>query len=125
MRNYLLVAAGIFLPLTLGALSATAGDDENTKACIRPQNIKSTTVLDDKTILFEMRNGKIWQNEMKYACSGLKFHRRFTYEVHTGNLCSTDTITVIPTGGIAGPTCGLDKFTLYVPDEEATDPDGV
>ncbi len=44
------------------------------------------------------------------GCPGLGFEERFAYKTTIGQLCSTDIITVLRTGGINGPSCGLGEF---------------
>lgn len=93
----------------LRAPAATAiGEPIN---CIATNRIRDTKVHDDYTIDFQMVDGALYRNSMTNRCAGLGFAERFGYEVRTAQLCNTDTITVLPTGGgIPGPTCGLEKF---------------
>lgn len=84
--------------------------------CVPLYMINQTRVLDDKTILFEMKNGDVWRNELPFACHGLKREDRFSYKTSTGQLCSMDIITVLPTMGIPGPTCGLGEFVRGTPE---------
>lgn len=79
-------------------------------SCIQTNTIRDTRVHDDRTIDFQMTNGRIYRNTLPYGCSGLGFEERFAYETSIGRLCSTDTITVLRSGGINGPTCGLGEF---------------
>jgi hypothetical protein len=78
--------------------------------CIQTSLISNTRVHDDRTIDFQMRNGTTYRNTLPYRCSSLGFQERFGYKTTIGRLCSTDTITVLQSGGINGPTCGLGEF---------------
>ena len=79
-------------------------------SCIQTSRISNTRVHDDYTIDFEMPGDTIYRNTLPVRCSGLGFEERFGYETTIGRLCSTDTITVLRSGGINGPTCGLGQF---------------
>ena len=59
-----LFAGGVFA----AAVPASA---DMVPACIQPHLIDHTQVVDSKTILFHMRGGKIWQNNLPVSCSGL------------------------------------------------------
>lgn len=82
--------------------------------CISVAFIDHTRVLDDSTILFYMRGGKILKNALVDKCVGLRIATRgFTYSAGTidqvcGNL---QTIRVNDTGQI----CMLGPFTPYTP----------
>ena len=81
----------------------------NVQHCIRANAIRRSNVLDDYTILFEMRGGKTFKNELPYRCFGLGFDRAFSYSRSTSLLCNVDIITVLSRSGI-NPSCGLGDF---------------
>lgn len=87
--------------------AVAVGDPVN---CVETNLIANTRVHDDRTIDFEMRGDRIYRNTLPYRCSGLGFQERFAYKTTIGRLCSTDTITVLQSGGVNGPTCGLGEF---------------
>jgi hypothetical protein len=79
--------------------------------CVHVADISQTKVYDDRTIDFIMKNRTRYRNTLADRCPDLGSEKRFTYKITTGNLCSVDTITVLPTGSsIPGPTCGLGPF---------------
>ena len=80
--------------------------------CIDTMRIDHTTVPDSRTILFHMRDGKIWKNTLRQSCSGLKFYG-FSYSpTPPHQLCSNmETIRVIQQGTV----CMLGAFTPYTP----------
>lgn len=119
-----LVLAASLIPLT--AMAADVKEDAVEKAlkkyektgkverCIWIRRVYSSKVLDDYTILFKMRGNKAYINKLPHRCPRLKFEDSFSYRLHSSQLCSIDTITVIDfTGAIPGPTCGLGKFVEY------------
>jgi len=86
-----------------------AGEPVN---CLHLNTIRSTHVLDDRTIDFEVGN-KIYRNTLPYSCPSLGSEERFLIETRIGQLCSVDTITVLQSFGSGlsrGATCGLGKF---------------
>jgi hypothetical protein len=94
-------------PATRAPAAVAVGDEVD---CISTNLIANTEVHDDRTIDFVMRGGTIYRNTLPVACSSLGFEERFAYRTTIGRLCSVDTITVLQSGGINGPTCGLGKF---------------
>ena len=85
--------------------------------CVNLRSIRSTKVLDDQTILFDMNGNQTLVNRLPRRCPGLRFEKRFAYKTSLSQLCSTDIITVITDHG-RGASCGLGEFTVWVPPEE-------
>ena len=112
---------------TLGVLSAfsiLAGPAQSADAtkpvnCIPLSRIESTQAIDDQTILFYMRGGDIYVNQLSNRAFGLARNRPFMYKSSTGQLCNHDIITVLEPlgfGYMQGAWAGLGKF---VPTDEA------
>jgi hypothetical protein len=81
------------------------------QSCITTSRIRQTHVRNDWVIDFEMQGGQIYRNTLPYACSGLSFEQSFAYKTSIGQLCSSDTISVLHSGGMGqGPYCGLGEF---------------
>ena len=83
------------------------------KRCVMRSNIRSTDVIDDQTIDFNMRNGDIYRNTLPSKCSGLGFEEAFSYKTSTNRLCNVDIIRVLTQVGGQLDTrgaCGLGKF---------------
>lgn len=85
--------------------------------CVQLQNIRETRVVDDKTIDFYMRDGKVLRNNLPGSCPQLGFERAFSYSTSISQLCNVDIITVIQqSAGIRrGASCGLGMFTPIAP----------
>jgi len=83
------------------------------QGCVQLQNIRETKVVDDRTIDFILRDGKVLRNNLPNSCPQLGFERAFSYRTSITQLCSVDIITVIQqSGGIrTGASCGLGQFT--------------
>jgi hypothetical protein len=78
--------------------------------CISTGGIGNTRVQDDRTIDFVMRDGTVYRNTLPTRCTPLGFEKRFANRTSSARLCSSDTITVLQSGGVGAPTCGLGKF---------------
>ncbi len=85
--------------------------------CIQLSQIRESRVVDDSTIDFYLRDGRVLRNTLTNACPQLGFERAFTYSTSLSQLCSVDIITVIIQGGgpRTGASCGLGKFVPYTP----------
>ncbi|MEE8542676.1 MAG: hypothetical protein V3S94_02360 [Gammaproteobacteria bacterium] len=118
----LLTLASLTLAMTAAAqddaadadAAATADDiDREGERCISVSRLRSTYVVDDRTVLFYMRGGDIYRNVLRYDCPRLKLESSFSYRVIANRLCNVDTITVIERFGgslSSGVSCGLGKF---------------
>jgi hypothetical protein len=80
--------------------------------CLNLRNIQRTEVQDDRTILFHMRDGKVWQNRLRQICPMLKTSP-WTQVLHGADqVCSNQQfIHVLQTGN----TCSLGDFTPVAP----------
>lgn len=104
-------------PPTRAPAAVAIGDPVD---CVSTSLIQNTRVHDDRTIDFVMRNGTIYRNTLPTSCPGLGFEERFGYRTTLGRLCSSDTITVLQSGG-RGPICGLGEFVPIRLTEETED----
>lgn len=69
---------------------------DGAQACVFQPNIEHTRILDDRNILFYMRDRVIYQNTLKDQCYSLRARNRFTYGEAPGHrLCVNNLITVI------------------------------
>jgi hypothetical protein len=84
--------------------------------CIELNRIKTTQVLSDRIIDFELRNGRVLRNVLPNSCPGLAFEEAFSYNTSLSRLCSVDIITVLERGGglRRGASCGLGPFQPVV-----------
>ena len=100
--------------ISLVLVAALAAPDTSaavtTRDCVTTHTLRSTAVLDDQTILFQLRDGSVWKNTLDYSCPSLGFNEAFSYVSHGAQLCDLDTIKVFEPYGSSGATCGLGKF---------------
>lgn len=84
------------------------------RRCLTLTRIDRTEIIDDQTIVFYLRGNDIFVNELDRPCDRLEREGRFSYRTSTGQLCSTDRISVLESsafGGLReGFTCGLGRF---------------
>lgn len=77
------------------------------ESCIPLSVVRRSEIVDDRTILFYLRNGHIKKVTLAFPCPSLKFYGSFSYEVYSNRLCArVDTIvsragTHCPIGDIA------------------------
>jgi len=105
----------IAVVLALSALSPSEVITVNaSRECVPVTQIRSTKVLNDSTVLFELRDRTVWRNTLKLSCPSLAFEDRFSYTISGTSLCRMDTIRVLRTGAFGldeGASCGLSAFT--------------
>ena len=106
--------------LAAAALLTASARAEDTKApsatpenvCIRTIDIDTTTTPDDKTILFHMKNGKVWRNALVTNCPTLSVNGFAYSPVPSMEICgSMQSIRVLRTGSV----CLLGPFTQDTP----------
>ena len=94
----------------VAALAAAETPGVAARDCVTTSTLRNTAVLDDQTILFQLRDGSVWKNTLDLSCPTLAFHESFSYVSHGMRLCDLDTIKVFEPFGASGATCGLGKF---------------
>jgi hypothetical protein len=111
------VFLAVFAAVSAQAQSGPQSPTGSGPVCLRPFDtpgsgaIDHTHVVDPQTILFYMRDGKIWKNTLKTSCPGLMFHG-FNFATHQDEICSNaQSIRVIETDEV----CELGAFTPYAP----------
>ena len=111
MRNLALAAL-----IALVCSQATAAPPAHApRSCVPINQIRSTSVADDRTIDFHMSGGAVLRNRLAQSCPGLGFERRFSYRTSLSQLCSLDIITVLDSNGRPGASCGLGSFAPIAP----------
>jgi hypothetical protein len=83
------------------------------KNCVSTQQIRSTKIIDNRTIDFKMAGGKTYRNTLSHSCPGLNRDDAFSYRTSNSQLCNVDIIRVLENYGgrlQEGAGCGLGKF---------------
>lgn len=101
------VAAASALAAIIATSSASASS-----VCLESFQIRNTTIVNPRTILFHMNDGTTWRNTLKNACPDLTFHG-FVYVLHgLDEVCDNAvSIRVLESGEI----CLLGQFTREPP----------
>ena len=108
--------AGLLL-LSVGPAAAqdqasVPGASSPARICLDLREVQRTETPDDRTILFHMRDGKIWRNTLKQNCPMLRISP-YTQVLQNGErVCANQQfIHVLQTGN----TCTLGEFTPLAP----------
>ena len=100
------------LSIAVSPVLAEPGDEQQ---CIRLASIDETPVIDNQTILVEMKgNGGYKRIDLLNRCSGLKIEGGFAYSTSINQLCKQDRLTVIR----AGTPCMIERI-VDITEEEA------
>jgi len=126
-----LVAGGFLLAAPIASFAdhheeaeAAAPSAAESVRCIDTRRIKTTKVVDNKTVNMRMRGGPDYQMNLVRRCPGLKMQKTIIYEpMPSSKLCSVDTIKVpVTTGGGFSMNnvhhCAIDSFTVIEAEED-------
>lgn len=97
---------------TQTAKPGPASGEEPTKRCLNVARIYRTETPDDSTILFHMRDGAVWKNELTNPCYGLRMQGGFGFMSALDRVCDLDLIQIL---GPSRSVCGLGRFEAYEP----------
>lgn len=123
MKNFIIGASiaitlamasnGFAQPTDSAGVGTTTGGGH---VCLWTYNIDHTHYVDPRTVLFYMKDGHVWQNNLRSSCAGLAFHG-FSYVTRSDQICGPEIgIQVIKTG----ETCSLGEFVPYTKAAPAT-----
>ena len=108
--SWLLLALASQLPQASVHAQSTDG---KAVRCISLARIDDTEIIDNRTIVFYLRNHDIYVNRLERACPQLKPDRPFGYTTTSGMICRLDSITVFVDYGAGlrrGAACTLSEF---------------
>jgi hypothetical protein len=111
MKSSLLFSGTAFLAISTLALSSSvpaAAQNAPGNVCLNATGIQNTQVLDRRTILYRMRDGKIWRNTLAADCPTLVGFSSggFTQISHTNFICANTQLIRTQTGNV----CRLGQF---------------
>ena len=109
------------LTLILGigtADAALAQDDAEARDmeaehCVRVDDVDDIDIVDAGTLIFRMRGGEVYRNDLPHECPGMRSNDTLMYRSSVGQLCSIDIVTVLEDWGFGfapGVSCGLGMF---------------
>lgn len=84
-------------------------------SCITSRDIEDTDAVTDRVVLFHMKNGRTYRNDLPHSCPQLtRDSSAFAYSTPIGRLCAIDVIKVMePASGFVYGGCRLGKFVRY------------
>ena len=107
--------------LAMTAVTILRADDAPSVAqrCIQVERIDQTRIVDERSILFFMRDHTVLQNVLPTACAGLRKTDRIAYDVVGGRLCANELVTqLVDVGSYArGARCAIGMFVPISDDE--------
>jgi hypothetical protein len=118
--------AGIGTSLAQDDADETDDEDQrdlDSEHCLRINDIDKIDIVDADTLVFRLRGGKVYRNELPHRCPGLRSNDTLMYRSSAGRLCSVDVLTVLEDWGFGfapGASCGLGMFepiTAQIADE--------
>src|SRR5262249_12096026 len=109
------------LLVVAGPTRAFAQDDTASVAqrCIYVDRLDQTRVVDERSILFFMRDHSVLQNVLPKACVGLRKSDPLAYDVVNNKLCANDLVRQVVSAGVysRGAVCPLGMFVPIGQDE--------
>ena len=116
-RNLVVAAAAIATGFAATAARAEGDHVGETQQCINQSFIDKTPVIDDKTILVEMKGGGYKRIDIAGTCFDLKMQGGFSHTASsTDQFCRSDTLSVVQVGSI----CKIDKIVTIDANEAKT-----
>jgi len=106
------------------AILNEASDSEGYGAmerCISTRSIRSTRVLDDRHVVFELPSKTYYLVQFQHRCHQLRRNSSITFETRGGQLCRLDSIRAIDNfrAGSIGPPCSIPGFYEVTADQVA------
>ncbi len=109
--------------LSVGSSDAQSEGASGERRCVPLVRVDRSVVVDDRTLLFYMKDKTVLKNALASACPGLARENKFSYRVAQSQLCALDVITVLEDRGfgfIETSSCALGRFEpIDVADAEA------
>jgi len=111
MRSIPRLAVAASMLLSIGPAVAQAPAQPSGHVCLSLREIQRTETPNDRTILFHMRDGKVWRNTLKQNCPMLRVspyaqvlpngemvcaNQQFIHVLQTGNTCTLGEFTPLP-----------------------------
>jgi hypothetical protein len=85
------------------------------RSCITTRQIEDVNAVSDRVILFHLKNGRTYRNDLPDACpQATRSGSAFSYRTTGARLCAIDVVQIAePASGFAYGGCQLGKFTRY------------
>jgi len=95
--------------LALSAATQVQAQAQGGNICLNVTEIRSSQAVDNRTIIYRMKDGKVWRNTLATPCPDLVSQAAGAYsqELHTDYLCANTQQITVKTGMV----CRLGEFT--------------
>jgi hypothetical protein len=105
----LAVLAGSALVIALSTPAPVNAQASDGNVCLNVTEIQTTRATDMRTIIYRMRNGDVWRNDLAYPCPDLVNFSGggYTQRSHTDWICGNHQTITTQTGSV----CRLGRFT--------------
>jgi len=114
-------ASSVALVFAMTAATDLHADEASSVAqrCIYVDRLDRTRVVDERSILFFMRDHSVLQNVLPKACVGLRKSDPIAYDVVNNKLCANELVRQLVGAGVysRGAVCPLGMFVPIGPDE--------
>lgn len=91
-------------------------DYSESETCLATFQYDRVEVLDQQRVLFVGRGGKVWLNELRRVCPGLRRRHALRFDIRGSRICALDSFRAVETrlGGIdeVSGVCVLGEFQL-------------
>ncbi|MHA7872858.1 MAG: DUF6491 family protein [Hyphococcus sp.] len=116
--KHIMTLSAFSLAASIGAAKASdegllAGYEKTgeTTRCIPLTQLRGSDPVDDTAMLFELRNGEMYLNELRGKCIGLKRNDRYSFQTTQNQICVGDVIVISNRAGtVPLGSCGLGEF---------------
>ena len=88
-------------------------EQEGGEYCIPMNRIKTTRILSNRVIVFEMKGGESYINILPATCPGLRPNRPLMYETRQAQLCHVDIVRLLDPSSVdfrPMGSCSLGRF---------------
>jgi len=105
----LAMLAGSVLVLACSTPGPVSAQAPGPAVCLNVTEILTTHPTDMRTIIYRMRNGDVWRNDLAYPCPDLVNFSAggYTQVTHTDWICANQHTITTQTGSV----CRLGRFT--------------
>ena len=106
MERIIFVLLAFLLTFSPSVYADSHLEENKKQQCIKLQNIDSTPVIDNKTILVKMKGKTFKRIDILNRCPSLKIQGGFSYSTSINKLCVQDPLRVLYTGSV----CMIEKI---------------
>ncbi len=100
--------AGSAMMIALSTPSSVNAQAPGPNVCLNVTEILTTRPTDARTIIYRMRNGDVWRNDLAYPCPDLIMSGGgYVQKSHTDWICANSQTITTPVGSV----CRLGRFT--------------